>query len=44
MDEMHKCLDACQNDMICVNQCFLTLAEKNDLCPCGKFCESRVKI
>ena len=40
MNQMYKCADACQNDMICVNQCFLTLSEKNELCPCGKFCES----
>ena len=44
MNQMYKCADACQNDMICVNQCFLALAEQNDLCPCGKFCESRVKL
>ena len=40
MNQMHECADACQNDMICVNQCFLTLGENNELCPCGKFCES----
>ena len=28
--------------MICINECFLALGEKNDLCPCGKYCESNV--
>ena len=44
MNELYECQAACKNDMICVNQCFLALGEKNELCPCGKFCESNVMI
>jgi len=44
MNELSECQAACKNDMICVNQCFLALGEKNELCPCGKFCESNFII
>ena len=44
MIELSECQAACKNDMICVNQCFLALGEKNEFCPCGKFCDSNVNF
>jgi len=44
VNQLYECQTACKNDMICINECFLVLGEKNDLCPCGKYCESNVII
>ena len=41
MDRLYECIAGCNNDMICINQCVATLGDQNDLCPCGKFCESK---
>ena len=35
-----ECQLGCKNDLACINQCFVAFGEQNDLCPCGKFCES----
>ena len=39
-----ECQLGCKNDLACINQCFVTFGEQNDLCPCGKFCESTNKF
>ena len=41
MDRLYKCIGGCDNDVICINQCVGALEEHNDLCPCGKFCQSK---
>ena len=44
VNQLSECQTACKNDMSCINECFLALSEKNDLCPCGKYCESNFII
>ena len=42
MEKFNECTAACKNDMVCFNNCYLALGNANDLCPCGKFCESKL--
>ena len=41
MEQLYECQAACKNDMICINQCAIAFGDRNDLCPCGKFCKSK---
>merc|ERR1719284_676793 len=37
-DQFNECNIACDIDFVCVNNCYLELAENNKLCPCGEKC------
>ena len=41
LEQFDECGAACDIDFVCLNDCYLDLAENNKLCPCDEKCPSK---
>ena len=44
VDELNDCIERCNTDYTCLNDCFFQLGEKNKLCPCGEKCSRKFDL
>ena len=44
VDELNDCIERCNTDYTCLNDCFFQLGEKNKLCPCGEKCPRKFDL